>query len=145
MLSLSGTGQKCKPTFYSTVIHPLFTKLATQPGLFVEHAGAYAELAGAEVRAYGASWQRRATLTAIASLCALLALLLTGVAVMLAASLPLSQMPAPWLLWAVPAGVWMLCLACAALAWRTRVQPVFNGLRDQWAADVALFHEAENP
>ena len=56
------------------MIHPFFTKLVTQPGLFAEHIAAYADLASAEVRRFGAVWQRRVVLAAACAVATVLAM-----------------------------------------------------------------------
>ena len=66
------------------MIHPLFTRLVTQPGLFAEHAGAYAELAAAEAQQLGLHWKRQLLLTAAAGILGLLGVGLAGVALLLA-------------------------------------------------------------
>jgi hypothetical protein len=119
------------------VIHPLFITMARQPGLFLEHADAYADLAMAEVACWRSRLQQRAALTAAAVLLALLGLGLAGVAGLLAAALPLHSMPMPWLLWALPLAPLLLA---AVLAWRVRrLDPGtgFTILREQMAQDLA--------
>jgi len=119
------------------VIHPLFIAMAKQPGLFLEHADAYADLAIAELACWRNRLQRRATFIAAAVLFAILGLGLAGVAVLLAAAVPLGTMPMPWVLWALP----LSCFALAAfLAWRVRQlddDSAFSTLREQIAQDLA--------
>lgn len=119
------------------MIHPIFISMAKKPGLFLEHADAYADLAVAELACWRNRLQQRAALTAGAALLALLGLGLAGVAVLLAAALPLTNMPMPWLLWALP----LILLALAAyLAWRVRqldADTTFDTLREQIARDLA--------
>jgi CHASE2 domain-containing sensor protein len=66
--------------------------MAKEPGLFLEHADAYADLAVAELACWRSRVQQRATLTVAAVLFVLLDL---GVAGLLAAALPLPAMPMP--------------------------------------------------
>lgn len=119
------------------MIHPLFIAMAKQPGLFLEHADAYADLAVAELACWRNRLQRRATFTAAAAVFALLGLGLAGVAVLLVAVVPISTMPMPWVLWALPLS--FLALA-ALLAWRVQQQDddsAFDTLRAQIAQDLA--------
>jgi hypothetical protein len=119
------------------VIHPLFITIARQPGLFLEHADAYADLAMAEVASWRSRLQQRTTLVVAALLLALLGLGLAGVAGLLAAALPIHTMPLPWLLWALPLAPLLLA---ALLAWRVRrLDPGtgFSTLREQMAQDLA--------
>ena len=123
------------------MIHPLFTRLVTQPGLFAEHAGAYAELAAAEAQQLGSHWKRQLLLTVAAGILALLGVGLAGVALLLAAAIPIDTMPAGWALWAVPALPWAGAGTCAFMLWRMQSVAAFALLRDQIAADARLLDE----
>ena len=123
------------------MIHPLFTRLVTQPGLFAEHAGAYAELAAAEAQQLGSRWKRQLLLTVAAGILGLLGVGLAGVALLLAAAIPIDTMPAGWALWAVPALPWAGAGTCAFMLWRMQSVAAFALLRDQIAADARLLDE----
>lgn len=123
------------------MIHPFFTKLVTQPGLFAEHAGAYAELAAAEALQLSARLKRQMLLALMAALCALLGLGLAGVAALLAAALPAATMPAPWALWALPALPLVVAAGCGVMLWRMQSVTPFALLRGQLDADARLLHE----
>ncbi len=119
------------------MIHPVFITMAKNPGLFLEHASAYADLASAEVDSLTGGLKQRTTLAAASVLLALLGLGLAGAAGLLAAALPLAAMPHPWLLWAIPV---VPLLLSAALAWRLRqlrARAAFETLRQQVAQDIA--------
>ncbi len=126
------------------MIHPIFITMAKQPGLFFEHADAYADLAMAEVAGWRGRLQQRATLTVAAALLALLGLGLAGVAGLLAAALPVHTMPMPWLLWALPL---IPLLLAALLGWRVqRLESgsTFNLVREQMAQDLATLKILED-
>lgn len=111
--------------------------MAKKPGLFLEHADAYADLAVAELAFWRSRLQQRAMLAMAAALFALLGLGLAGVAGLLAAAMPWQAMPMPWVLWALPLA---LLLLAGFLGWR--VQQLGNGaafttLREQIAQDLA--------
>ncbi len=119
------------------MIHPLFITMAKEPGLFLEHANAYAELAVAELACWRNRLQQRALLAAAAALFALLGLGLAGVAGLIAAAIPWQSMPVPWVLWALPLA---LLLLAAFLGWRVRQlgdDAAFTSLREQVAQDLA--------
>lgn len=119
------------------MIHPLFITMAKKPGLFLEHADAYTDLAVAELACWRSRLQQRAALTLAAVLFALLGLGLAGVAGLLAAAIPVSNMPMPWLLWAMPL---ILLVLAAILAWRVRQlgdDSAFATLREQISQDLA--------
>lgn len=119
------------------MIHPLFITMAKEPGLFLEHADAYADLAVAELTSWRSQLQQRAMFAAAAALFALLGLGLAGVAGLLAAALPWQTMPLPWVLWALPLA---LLLLAAFLAWRAQQlgnDTAFSTLRGQIAQDLA--------
>lgn len=119
------------------VIHPLFITMARQPGLFLEHADAYADLAAAELAAWRERLQQRAVLTVAALLSALLGLMLAGVAGLLAAALPLNSMPLPWLLWVLPLACLVLAAGLTLRVRRLEAGNTFTSLREQMAQDLA--------
>jgi hypothetical protein len=122
-------------------LHPLFKTLATRPELLAEHAGAYVELASAEVVEAAERVRARATLMVGAVACGALGISLAGTAVMLAAVMPLQDMPAPWALALAPA----LPLAAAVVLWwaqrRHTLDLSFELLREQLALDRALMQQ----
>lgn len=123
------------------MFHPLIRMLATRPELLAQHLSGYAQLVSAQLGEAGDLLQSRAMLLAGVAGGLLLGLCLAGVAGLLAAALPLTAMPAPWLLAAVPALPLGLAAGCA---WALRRQPqVWSGalLREQLAADAALLHD----
>lgn len=124
------------------MIHPFFTKLVTQPGLFAEHIGAYADLASAEVRQFGAVWQRRVVLAAACAVATVLAIGVSAMAGLFAAALAWDAMPAPWVLVLVPGSLWLLALCFGVAAWRAKTEPIFSLVRSQMAVDIELLHTA---
>ena len=125
-----------------SVIHLVLSRLATDPGLFVEHASAYAELLALEAAQARQDWQRGVIAVALCVLLAVLALTFTGLAAMLTAAIPWQGMPAPWLVWAVPASLWLACAALGAFAASRRRAPPFPHLRQQWAVDAQHLRDA---
>lgn len=125
------------------MIHPFFSTLLTRPELLAEHASAYAELASVEAALAAGEWRRRSVRTACAALLALLGIGWGGVALLLAAVWPLAQMPAPWVLVAVPALPLLLALVVALAGGLRRRQtaPAFALLRQQIAEDSALIRQ----
>jgi uncharacterized membrane protein YqjE len=111
--------------------------MAKEPGLFLEHADAYGDLAVAELACWRNRLQKRAVFAAAAALFALLGLGLAGVAALLAAAMPWQAMPRPWVLWALPLA---LLLLAAFLGWRVQQlgdSSAFTTLREQIAQDLA--------
>ena len=124
------------------MIHLVLGKLATDPGIFAEHASAYAELAALEARDVGLAWQHHALAWLATALIGLLALAFSGLAALLCAAIDWRSMPAPWALVAVPASLWVVC---AAMGWRASNRPQvprFPHLRQQWALDMQHIREA---
>ncbi len=124
------------------MIHPFFTKLATQPGLFAEHIAAYAELATAEVRQFSAVWQTRAMLAAVTAVAVVIAIVLSAIAGMFAAAIAWEGMPSPWVLVIVPSVFWLIAIGCGLYTWRLKVTPVFSLVREQVAVDIELLNRA---
>ena len=123
-------------------MHPLLNVLATRPQLLAEHAQAYAELMAAELPRATAAWKRQALLNGLALLGLQAALLLGGVALMLWAALPLSSMPTPWLLIAVPLLPAIAGIACLAAARSGVERNLLGELRQQVDADLEMLREA---
>ena len=124
------------------MFHPLVKLVATQPQLVAHHLGAYAHLASAQASDALLALRGRAVLGAAAGALFVLGLLLAGVALLLAAVTPMTQMPAPWLLAAAPA---VPLLGAVAAWWAMRRRPwawSLDPLREQLAADAALLSEA---
>ncbi len=123
------------------MIHPIFRLMATKPELLLDHLGGYAELVTAQARdgARAMRWQAVLATAAVVSL--LLGLGLAGVSVLLVAAVPVDHMPRPWLLVALPTGLWVT----AALCWWGRRQAShgwsLSPLREQWHADASLLDE----
>lgn len=123
-------------------MHPLLTLLATQPQLLADHAEAYAELLATEIDQVSTDWKRQALLTAAALGSLVVAALLAGVALLLWAVVAHDQMPAPWLLIAVPLAPLAVALWCRIAA-RTAVdRKAFSTVKQQLQADVAMLREA---
>ncbi len=126
------------------MIHPVFTRLVSQPGLFAEHVAAYADLAVAEARQFGANWQSRLLFAGLAALTGAIALVVSAVAGMLIAAHGWNGMVAPWVLIAVPGLFWLLASYCALFAWKAKVSPMFSLVREQLGADIELLNRAGN-
>lgn len=124
------------------MFHPLIKMLVSRPEMLAEHVGAYAELAAAEASQAVDQARNKVIVGAAAGVLALVGLVLAGVAALLCAALPLTAMPAPWLLVVVPA--LPLATAIVAALWlRSRpARPSFALLREQLAQDSALVQEA---
>lgn len=122
--------------------HPLFRTLISQPDLIVEHAGAYAELAGAELGEVGRQLRLRWLLAALAAVAFALGTGLATASLLALCIVPLAQMPWPWGLVAVPGVAYLAGGAC--LLWRQRVAaPLdFPLLREQWAVDRKILSAA---
>lgn len=119
------------------MIHPAFITIAKHPGLFFDHAEAYADLASAEAGEWGERCKQRAVLGAATGVALVLGLALAGGAGLLYAAIPTQTMPQPWLLWAIPAAP---LLFAAALGWRLKSlaqHEAFASLRQQMAQDLA--------
>lgn len=126
------------------MLHPLIRLLATRPNLLAEHVGGYAHLLRVQAQDALVLARVRAVLAAGMGAGAVLGTFLAGVALMLVGVVPLSDMPAPWLLMVAPT----VPLVGAGVCWGLlRKQPPMmslDALRDQLAADAALLREASD-
>lgn len=126
-------------------LQPLLHLLSAQPQLLVDHAQAYADLAADELGRSSARWKRRALLQAAALCAALVAAVLAGVALMLWSLVPATQLQSPWVLLATPLPPLALALCCGWAGLAPDRESAWPGLRRQFQADLALWHEASAP
>jgi len=115
-----------------SLVHPIFSVLVSRPELVMEHVAAYAALAQEEASSVGTEVAKRAIAWAACAFCALVFLVLAGVAVMLGAI----HDEFSWALVLVPA----IPLVLAAVSWNIARQRLperaFAELRSQLDADV---------
>lgn len=126
------------------MFHPLIRLLASKPHLVAHHLGGYVELASAQAQEVASALQSRLVWSAAAITGFSAGALLTGVALLIAAAVPLEGMPAPWLLVAVPAAPLLLGVVCWLQARQRPVAWSLDIMREQLAADAALLSDAEN-
>lgn len=119
------------------MIHPIFITLAKQPRLFMEHADGYASLAMAEVDALRIHWQSKAVFGVVAGALVLMGVGLAGIAGLLYAVIPLSAMPQPWLLLAIPLVPLLIGLLLVWQVRRSAPHAAFSTLREQVSQDLA--------
>jgi len=119
------------------MIHPFLRLVATQPHLLVDHAEAYAALVGEEFGKTATQWRRRFVLLAAAAFFAVVAIGFGGIALMLWAVSPASQMHAPWLLIVTPVVPAVIALGCA-MAGKSQESNAFAQLKEQIAVDLAM-------
>lgn len=125
--------------------HPLVYLLAHRPKMLVVHAQAYADLLSADASLALRQAKRKALLGILTLCMAVVALVLSGVAIMLWGVLPQSSMGSPWVMVAAPGVSWFMTLA---LAWVTYLAPTGHALTEfkrQVYADLALCQELRSP
>ena len=124
-------------------MHPLLQLLVTRPDLLAEHAEAYAELTGIEIRDLVADGYRQVLLGAVALCCATVSMVLTGVALLLVLALPEARNAAWWTL-VLPPGVPLLVALASYQRLRARPKtPAFATLREQLSADWQLLQKVK--
>ncbi len=122
------------------MIHPLLRLIATQPQLLADHAESYAELVGEELGKSTAALKKRVLLNAAAMCLLAVAAVLTGVALMLWAVVPVANINAAWALVAAPAAPALLALWCLVASQRETAAG-FKFLKQQIAADLVMLRE----
>ena len=114
-----------------------------RPALLAAHLANYGALVADEAELALGMVRQRALLLVIGIVCALVGLMLAGVALLLWASLPGASAAQPWVLVGVP----LLPLVGATLALRGWARsppiPLWPALQEQIAADAALLHRHE--
>ena len=127
------------------MIYPLLRLIATRPQLLLDHCEAYADLVVAEATVASSYWTQKAVLT-VAAACSLgVALILTGVAVMIWAVTPVITGPITLALTGAPLVPWILALGCVVAARKHGTGGSMAVLREQLSADMALLREKAGP
>ncbi len=129
-------------------MHTALDSLLSEPGVVfaqvVRHAGHYANLTQLEAELAAGRWVRRSLAAAVALLSATMALVLGGVAVMLAASPQAGVQGWPIAYWGVPAVPTLLALIAGVIAFRDS-PPAFGMLRQQLQQDFNLLVPDHRP
>ncbi|RZI53994.1 MAG: hypothetical protein EOP12_05335 [Pseudomonas sp.] len=113
-------------------MHPLFLTAVRRPDLLAAHAGNYVDLIKEEVSHTLNGWKIRAIGGAIAVVAALLALIFTGVALMLGALHGFA-----WALVLVPLLTWIVVAMGAGIALKPSTSDRVQELKGQLSADLA--------
>ncbi len=121
---------------------PLLRFVGSEPEAWVEHASAYADLAGEELDLLGRQWSRRALCWAIACSAGLVAATLGGSALMLWALQPAGGAAVPWMLFAVPGLPALIAIVAAWCATSAPHRAPLAELRAQWRHDAMLLRAA---
>ena len=114
------------------MLHPIVTTLIQRPDLLVEHVAAYGELIHEEASQAGAVIVQRYVAWAIAAVCGLVFVLLSGVAVMLGTL----QNQFHWVLLAVPGFALVLMLVALVKAKAPLTEARFTDLKAQIDTDI---------
>lgn len=115
-------------------MHPIFITTLRRPDLVIRHLSNYGEMVKAELAAVGRSFALRAAAAAVALVTLLLALGLSGIAVMLG-----FLQAYHWVLLVVPGVAWALSAISILYALRPSVQAHVDGVKDEIEADVRMF------
>ncbi len=126
-------------------MHALLHLIASRPQLLADHAQAYGTLLTTEFANWSNVWRRRALLLAIALFCCLVACILTGVALLLWALMPLAAAQAPVSLIMVPLVPLALGVGCLFAARSKPDRAILERVREQLKADLAMWREASSP
>lgn len=122
-------------------IYPLLSLVATKPGLLADHAEGYIDLVSQELAQAAESYRRTAVLMAIGLLCFVVALALSGVALMLWATTPAANLHTPWALVCVPLVPAVAAGVCWALSSSKPTGGHFHHLQEQLKADLAVIRQ----
>jgi uncharacterized membrane protein YqjE len=123
------------------MIHPLLRLITSEPQLLGDHVEAYADLVGEEAKKTATAWGLRLALFAASLALLVVALVLTGVAIMLWAAVPTGDLHAPWVLVAVPVITFALAAGCILYARKSPVENAFDNVKKQLSADMAMLRE----
>jgi|GEM_PF-1497814 len=115
------------------------------PELIQSHAQGYVDLASEAGRRFWHALIHKWWLYALSALNLVLALVFGGTALMLWSTLPMTEAPQAWVLWALPGS----CLVIGGLCgWRARCLPMpslCQDIQSQWQLDLAVIRAADTP
>ena len=114
------------------MLHPIFSILIHRPELVIDHVAGYAALVQEEASSMGGEVARRAVAWGIAAVCALVFLVLAGVAVMLG----VMQGEFHWVLLVTPGVPLALAVAAWNVARKRLPAQAFAELKAQLDADA---------
>jgi uncharacterized membrane protein YqjE len=126
-------------------MHRLLQLLITQPGLLVEHATAYAELASTDAKLVADASQHRLLWSAALLCCLSVAGVLAGVALMLWITAPEETLRMPWMLIVIPLAPICAAVVCYRMLKSKECVPAFAKVREQLAADIQMLREVNLP
>lgn len=121
------------------MIHPIFKTMLKRPELVMRHLANYADLLRCEMADVGKGLLVQACAGVLAVVSLLLALGLTGIAIMLGVLYGRSH----WALVAVPAVPWLGALAGGLLASRSKVAEDVRDVREEVELDVKILQLAK--
>lgn len=124
-------------------LHPLFRVVLRRPELIAEHLANHVEHAKSQAGQAAGAFARKLAGGAVAIVALLLALNLTGIAVMLGA---VEGRWPPALIW-VPACAWLIAAIGAVVAWRASATAELQEVKDELRADadmLALIKKVES-
>lgn len=115
------------------------------PALISAHAQGYVGLVSEVGWRFWRALKNKCWMYGLSALALALALVFGGVALMLWGTLPMTDAPQAWLLWALPGS----CLLTSGLCgWRARSLPmpsVWQDIQSQWHLDLAVIRAADTP
>lgn len=126
------------------MIHPIVRLLATEPHLAAEHVSAYAALIEAEAGQVRRRWLLRLAFSLLALCCLGVAVVLTGVALMLWAVTPALSEQGQWALCAAPAVPAIVAIVAGVVARRPVAERAFASIQAQIRADLDMLRDARS-
>jgi len=120
------------------MLHPFISTLVRKPNLLVDHLSAYAALITEEASEAGAELLGRAVAWLLVAICAMVFLMLAGVALMLGVLMGQFH----WVLLAVPGGVLVLMVLAVVKARKPSLSTHFSEIRAQVDRDAQALRSA---
>ena len=121
----------------------LLKLLLLPPALLKMHAHGYADLASAEWERQRCIWKTRLLIGVMATVSAVLGLLLAGVSLLLWSALPVVDGRSSWVMWFLPSALGLLSLVCGVWARRIKMSPPFDKLKAQIALDILALRQSQ--
>lgn len=123
----------------------LLKLLLLPPDMLKMHAHGYADLASEEWTRQLCAWKTRCLIQAMCMASGVLGIFLAGVSLLLWSALPVLDASRAWVMWFMPAALWLFSLACWLGAQHIKRPRPFDKLREQIELDILALRQSQEP
>lgn len=113
-----------------------------EPKLLMAHVKSYSDLMVEGIQNAVSTWKIRMLMFAVALVCFFLGVVSAVMALLLWAALPVLNAQTSWMLWVLPATLWVGSWFFYALAKSYKTEPLFNDVKEQLNLDLLAICQA---